>query len=107
MRGKYEHNKAFLSEYQKALRDFKITSKTVAKKIHEHLNAKKTVSAVSGKDANAGTVDFIEVDDYQTQQKAIEQVFKIENIGQKVDVNHTGSVSHTIEVIDYSTAVKK
>jgi len=96
-----------LAEYQKALRKLKITPDVVAGKIKEHLDAKKTISVVSGKDAGAGTCDFIDVPDYGTQQKAIEQIFTIDQVKQKVEVEHSGNVNFSVESVDYSAMVKK
>ena len=41
------------------------------------LGASRTVSAISGKDANAGTVDFIDVPDWQARGKALEMGYKL------------------------------
>jgi hypothetical protein len=46
-------------------------------KHRELLNASRTVSAISGKDANAGTVDFIEVPDSPVQVKALDLAYKL------------------------------
>ena len=46
-------------------------------KHRELLNASKTVSAISGKDANAGSVDFIEVPDSTVQVKALDLAYKL------------------------------
>lgn len=52
-----------------------ITVDKLAEKQKEWLDAKKVVSAkITGKDADAGTDDFIEVPDYQTQLKAGEML---------------------------------
>ncbi len=96
----------FIDLYQATLRK-QISPTRIVAKIKEHLDAKKTVSAVSGKDAGSGTVDFIEVDDYAVQQKAIEQWLKSNNIGNKQEHEHSGNVSVSLEVVDYSSAVKK
>jgi hypothetical protein len=46
-------------------------------KHRELLNASRTVSAISGKEANAGTVDFIEVPDSPVQVKALDLAYKL------------------------------
>lgn len=57
------------------LRDKGITVQKLAEKQAEWLGAQKVVSARStGRDADAGTDDFIEVPDYQTQLKAGEML---------------------------------
>ena len=57
------------------LRDKGITIEKLAEKQAEWLGAQKVVSSRStGRDADAGTDDFIEVPDYQTQLKAGEML---------------------------------
>ena len=57
------------------LRDKGITVQKLAEKQAEWLEAQKVVSARStGRDADSGTDDFIEVPDYQTQLKAGEML---------------------------------
>lgn len=64
---------AFMSAFQKAIPDSTLISKH--KKL---LNAKKVVSAViTGKDADERTDDFIEVDDCQTQIKALDMAYRV------------------------------
>lgn len=71
--------------YEKAFPDCKLIEK-----FNEWLDAQKTVSAVSGKGADAGTVDFIEVPDYQTQIKAADIITDIRGLRKrKIDVKHS------------------
>lgn len=64
------------SALDKAYEKAGISDARLAKKHAELLDAKKTVSAVCGKDAGAGTVDFVEVDDYPVQAKALDMALK-------------------------------
>jgi hypothetical protein len=76
-----------------------LTTELLIKKHVELLNAKRTVSAVSGKDAGAGTVDFIEVDDYQTQCKAVDMGYKVKgHFIEKSKVELSGTLTEKIEV---------
>ena len=54
-----------------------LSNKRLLEKHVELLEAKKTVSAISGNEANAGTVDFIDVPDYQIQFKALDASYKL------------------------------
>lgn len=54
-----------------------LTDKRLYSKLDELIEAKRTVSAISGRKANAGTVDFVDVPDYQTQVKAIDIALKL------------------------------
>lgn len=57
----------------------------------EMLKANRAVSAVTGKDAGAGTVDFIDVPDWQARGKAIDMAHKIK--GRYVEkVEHSGVI---------------
>lgn len=82
--------------YEKSFPDCKII-----KKLDEFLEAQKTVSCVSGKDAGAGTVDFVDVPDYMTQLKAIDIITDIRGLRKrKLDVNHKGNL--TINVVNFA-----
>jgi hypothetical protein len=72
------------------------------KKLKDLMEAQKTVSAVSGKDAGAGTVDFVDVPDNPTQIKALDMFFRLRGDypAEKKDVKHTGNVS--INVVNYA-----
>lgn len=60
----------------------------LAAKHDELLFAKKVVSAkIVGKDANEQTDDFIEVDDYQTQIKALDLAYKVKGKTQDKSIN--------------------
>lgn len=69
-------------------------------KLDELVDAKRTVSAISGKDANAGTVDFIDVPDYQTQVKALDIALKLKKkYDPPVQVNVQNNTVGSIEFV--------
>lgn len=75
--------------------------KLLGDKLVEWLNAQKTVSAVSGKGADAGTVDFVDVPDYQTQTTAGKMIMTLRGLDKKkVDVKQSGSL--TVKVVNFS-----
>jgi phage terminase small subunit len=66
------------------------TDERIAMKIHALMDAKKTVSAVSGTGANAGTMDFIEVDDNPVQLAAVKLAAQLKgHFQEKVKHEHT------------------
>lgn len=81
--------------------DFKLYSK-----LDELIEAKKTVSAVSGKDANAGTVDFVDVPDYQTQVKALDIALKLKARYPREGNTTNIQVNNVIPILGGSTAVQ-
>jgi hypothetical protein len=54
-----------------------LSNEKLLEKHVELLNATKTISCVSGKEAGSGSVDFVDVPDYQTQFKALEASYKL------------------------------
>jgi DNA-binding CsgD family transcriptional regulator len=93
---------------QKALEKAGLNDTRLAKKHVELLDANKTVSAVCGKDAGAGSVDFVDVPDYQVQCKALDMAYKLKGgYIEKVEMEHKGEVAHVVQVVDYSGMVKK
>jgi hypothetical protein len=50
---------------------------SLLKKHSELLDATKTVSAVSGRDAGADSVDFVDVPDWQARAKGLEMAYKL------------------------------
>ena len=50
---------------------------SLLKKHAELLDATKTVSAVSGRDAGADSVDFVDVPDWQARAKGLEMAYKL------------------------------
>ena len=93
---------------QKALNKAGATDAYLTKKNFELLNATKTVSCVSGKDAGSGTVDFVDVPDYQVQLGALEKAYKVKGAYvEKVEMEHSGAIAHNVQVVDYAAMVKK
>ena len=81
------------SNLEKALDKAGLTDKRLADKHIELLDAQKTVSAVSGKDAGAGTVDFVDVPDYQTQARALDMAYKLKGgYVEKHEMTHKGKI---------------
>jgi hypothetical protein len=50
---------------------------SLPKKHADLLDATKTVSAVSGRDAGADSVDFVDVPDWQARAKGLEMAYKL------------------------------
>lgn len=62
------------------------------------LEAQKVVSAVGGKDAGAGSVDFIEVPDHPVQAKALEMAYKLKGkFVEKQEVTFPEGLSVTVK----------
>lgn len=100
-------NSQIKSDLQKALEKAGLTDSRLAQKHIQLLDAQKTVSAVSGKDAGSGSVDFVDVPDYQTQSKALDMAYRLRGAYiEKVEMEHSGSVSFAVEVVDYSKSVR-
>lgn len=100
-----EKSPEFRSAMVEALEKAGVTETRLAEKISALLDAHKCVSIVSGRDANAGTVDFEDVPDNAVQLKAVELAGKFR--GDFLErVEHSGEIG----VIDFSerlTAAKK
>jgi hypothetical protein len=75
-----------------------ITVDKLADKQVEWIDAKKVVSArVTGKDADSGTDDFIEVPDYQTQLKAGEMLREDFGFKQQAGASVTFNFSQKVD----------
>mgnify|MGYP000877180121 FL=1 len=74
------------------------------KKLKDLCEATKPVSCVSGKDAGAGSVDFIDVPDNQTQLGAIRTIIDLygDKAALKQDVKHEGNIE--ILITNYAGA---
>lgn len=71
-----------------------VTDLLLQQKIMEGLSADKTVSArITGKDADSGTDDFIDVPDYMARHKYLETALKLKKrlVTEKAGVNITDS----------------
>lgn len=86
-------NRKFQSALMKAINKAGLTDRRLAKKHAELLDAQKTVSTVSGKDASSGSVDFVDVPDHQVQVKALDLAYKLKGAYvEKVEVAHSGNI---------------
>lgn len=92
-----------LTAMQKALDKAGINDDMLAGKLKEGLDANKTVSAIGGKDAGAGSVDFVDVPDHSARRQYQDMAHKLRSDypDPKLDVNHTGAVDVTVEVVKY------
>jgi hypothetical protein len=79
----------------------RFADKRLLEKCDELFDAKKAVSCVGGRDAGAGTVDFVDVPDYRIQLDAMKLICELSGrIKKKVDVNQSGNI--TIEVVRFA-----
>jgi len=90
----------FQDAFQKELEKAGLADSRLAIKHAELLDAQKTVSTVSGKDAGAGTIDFVDVPDYQTQAKALDMAYKVK--GKYVE-KHEQVGPLTVEIVKFSS----
>lgn len=70
-------------------------------KLKELCEATKQISCIKGKDADGGTVDWVEVPDNAVQLNAIKEVFSLsgERKPIKADVNLGGNIMATVSKI--------
>lgn len=65
-------------------------------KLEQLMEATKPISCIKGKEADGGTVDFVDVPDNQTQIKALDMYFTLRGDKPpkeiKAEVNHSGSI---------------
>lgn len=75
-----------------------VTDDKLASVLMDGLEANRTISAIAGKEANGGTVDFVDVPDYATRHKYLETGLKVKDKfpSQKVD-----------QTIDFKNIVKQ
>lgn len=108
--------------FQKILEDEGISDPLIAKTIREGLEANKVISATiiknakspvaddqdGMKDADESSKDFVEVPDWMARHKFVETstALKGHKIADKQQVEHSGSVSHVVEVVDYAKTVR-
>jgi len=93
------------SELHKLADKLGLTDNKLIKKHVELLDATKTVSTVSGKDAGAGTVDFVDVPDYQTQCKAVDMGYKVK--GHYVERHEIGEAGEFSGIADRIRAARE
>lgn len=56
-----------------------VTDDKLASVLLDGLEANRTISTISGKEANGGTVDFVDVPDYAVRHKYLETGLKVKN----------------------------
>lgn len=82
------------------LMDEYIPESLIAKTHKEAFEANRTISVVSGKLANGGTTDFVDVPDWQTRMKATE-------LGYKIRGKLTDKIDHTTNGKDLEAVLVK
>lgn len=72
-----------------------MTFQFAALKHKELMEANKTVSCVAGKDAGAGTVDFVDVPDWSARAKGLDMYYSVRGAyaAKKLDATIRGDVS--------------
>jgi hypothetical protein len=77
------------------------------RKLGELLECTKSVSCIKGKDADGGTVDFVDVPDNPTQAKALDMLLTLGDYYPdkkiKANIRHTGSLDILLTEIDGAT----
>jgi hypothetical protein len=68
-----------LSGMEEILEKHGITDDYLAEKTKEGLDATRTISTISGKEANGGTVDFVDVPDFISRHKYLETALKLKD----------------------------
>ena len=110
------------SAFQAILDKEGITDERLGKSISEGLDAYKVISANiiknkssniaadqdGMKDADESTKDFVEVPDFMARHKFVDTMLKLKEHypADKQEVEHSGTVSHVVEVVDYARAVR-
>ena len=81
-----------------------LTRSYYMKKLKDLCEAQKAISCIKGKEADGGTVDFIDVPDNQVQLGAVKEVIALfgDRAAEKKNIRHTGDLK--IEIVDYANA---
>jgi len=66
-----------LNETERRLKRAGLSRPYYLKKIKEFCEATKAISCISGKDAGSGSVDFVDVPDYQTQVQGVKMIIDL------------------------------
>ena len=77
---------------QKAMEKAGITDESLAESLKDGLSATRTISAIAGTKANGGTVDFVDVPDYQARKGFQDMAHKlrVDYPDSKVDIALNG-----------------
>lgn len=72
-----------------------ITDEKLNQVLAEGLEANRTISAIAGHEANGGTVDFVDVPDFQTRHRYLETGLKLKDKfpSTKQEVKNTGEIN--------------
>lgn len=88
------------SAFQALLDKAGVSDERIANKINALMDAKKTVSCVSGKDAGAGSVDFVDVDDNPVQLNTVKLVCQLKgHLVEKQEVTIEG-IENILKALD-------
>ena len=81
-----------------------ITRTYYMRKLKELCECTKPISCIKGKEADGGTVDFVDVPDNMVQLNAIKEVIALygDRAAEKKDIRQSGELK--IEIVDYSKA---
>lgn len=77
---------------------YDLTPDAYFKQLKEGLEANKTISAIGGKEANGGTVDFIDVPDHKTRKDYHDKLGKL--LGYEVAANSVLNVDARTQTIN-------
>lgn len=78
-----------------------ITDEFLGKLHREQCYATKVISAIGGKEANGGTVDFVDVPDNTARINAMKLAYQIKgHLVEKTETKHSGNIGVTVQVID-------
>lgn len=67
-----------------------ISDERLVSVLDEGLQANRTISAIAGTEANGGTVDFVDVPDFQTRHRYLETGLKLKDKFPSTKVEHDG-----------------
>lgn len=77
---------------------YDLTPDAYFNQLKEGMNANRTISAISGKEANGGTVDFIDVPDHKTRKDYHDKLGKL--LGYEVAANSVLNVDARTQTIN-------
>ena len=77
-----------------------ITDEKLNEVLIEGLEANRTISAIAGHEANGGTVDFVDVPDFQTRHRYLETGLKLKDKFPSTKVEQSGGVDLTLKGLD-------
>jgi hypothetical protein len=89
---------------EKRLAKHGLTRTYYMQKLRALCECTKPISCIKGKEADGGTVDFVDVPDNAVQLNAIKEVIALygDRAAEKKDIKQSGELK--IEIVDYSKA---